>query len=131
MPWIFLTIAGLLEVVWATSMKQSQGFTKPGPSIVTIVAMIVSFVLLAVAMKSLPLSISYTVWVGIGAVGSVILGVAYFQERLNPWQILCVVLIGAGIVGLKLSTPAKPASTPVPGASTPAPSPAPPPAASP
>jgi quaternary ammonium compound-resistance protein SugE len=129
MPWLFLTIAGLLEVVWATSMKQSQGFTRLAPSIVTIVAMIVSFILLAVAMKSLPLGISYTVWVGIGAVGSVILGVAYFHERLNPWQVLCVVLIGAGIIGLKLSTPAKPAVPSVSGAATPPP--APPPGASP
>ncbi len=100
-PWIYLIIAGLLEVVWATAMKRSDGFTKLGPSVVTIVAMIVSFALLALAMKQLPLSVSYTVWVGIGAVGSAIMGVVWYGERLNAAQWVCMVLIAAGIVGLK------------------------------
>lgn len=106
-PWIYLIIAGLLEVVWATAMKKSDGFTKLGPSVVTIVAMIVSFGLLALAMKQLPLSVSYTVWVGIGAVGSAIMGVVWYGERLNAAQWVCMALIAAGIVGLKvLGTPA-------------------------
>lgn len=101
-PWIYLIIAGLLEVVWATAMKKSEGFSKLGPSVVTIVAMIVSFGLLALAMKQLPLSVSYTVWVGIGAVGSAIMGVVWYGERLNAAQWVCMALIAAGIVGLKV-----------------------------
>lgn len=100
-PWIYLIIAGVLEVVWATAMKKSDGFSKLGPSVVTIVAMIVSFALLALAMKSLPLSVSYTVWVGIGAVGSAIMGVVWYGERLNAAQWVCMGLVAVGIVGLK------------------------------
>ena len=111
MPWIYLTVAGLLEVVWASAMKSSKGFTLLWPSIVTIAAMIASFTLLALAMKSLPLSISYTAWVGIGAVGATIVGVTYFQERLTPMQLTCMVLIAAGIVGLKVFTPPAPDPT--------------------
>lgn len=81
MAWILLVVAGLLEVVWAIGMKQSQGFTKLWPSVWTIDAMLASFGLLAVAMRTLPLGISYTVWVGIGAVGSVIAGAALFGEH--------------------------------------------------
>ena len=105
-PWILLAIAGLLEVVWATGLKQSKGFTKLAPSVVTIVAMLASFYLLAWAMKSLPMGISYTVWVGIGAVGAVIVGAAFMGEKLTGVQGLCLAMIILGIVGLKLSTPA-------------------------
>lgn len=107
MAWILLVIAGLLEVVWAIGMKQSQGFTKLWPSVWTIGAMLASFGLLAVAMRTLPLGISYTVWVGIGAVGSVIAGAALFGERMNAVQFACVALIGLGIVGLKVATSGK------------------------
>jgi len=110
MPWILLTVAGLLEIVWATAMKRSDGFSKPMPAAVTIIAMLASFALLAFAMKHLPLSVSYTVWVGIGAVGSCIVGVVWMHEKLSPGQILCLVAIAGGIVGLKLLTPAVPVS---------------------
>jgi len=110
MPWILLTLAGLLEIVWATAMKRSDGFSRPVPSAVTVVAMLASFALLAFAMKHLPLSVSYTVWVGIGAVGSCVVGVAWLGERLSIGQVVCLVAIAAGIVGLKLLTPAAPSS---------------------
>jgi quaternary ammonium compound-resistance protein SugE len=111
MPWIYLTVAGLLEVLWASAMNKSKGFTLLWPSVVTIAAMIASFTLLALAMKSIPMSISYTIWVGIGAVGAAIVGVTYFHERLTPMQLACMVLIAAGIVGLKVFTPPTPVAT--------------------
>lgn len=106
MPWILLTIAGLLEVVWASAMKKSHGFAVLTPSVVTVVAMLASVGLLALAMKSLPLGVSYSVWVGIGAVGSTIVGVVWLGERLSPGQVVCLALIAAGIVGLRLLSPA-------------------------
>lgn len=84
-------------------MKQSHGFTRLWPSVWTIAAMLASFGLLAIAMRSLPLGVSYTVWVGIGAVGSVIAGAALFGERLSGAQFACVAMIGLGIVGLKIT----------------------------
>ncbi len=107
-PWILLTVAGLLEVVWATGLKQSKGFTKLAPSVVTVTAMLASFYLLAMAMRTLPMGISYTVWVGIGAVGAVVVGAVFLGERVTPLQALCLAMIILGIVGLKLS--AAPAS---------------------
>jgi quaternary ammonium compound-resistance protein SugE len=101
LPWILLVLAGLLEVVWAIGLKQTAGFTRLWPSVITIAAMIASFLLLARVMQSLPLGISYTVWVGIGAVGSVIAGVTLFGERLGPLQVVCISAIALGIVGLK------------------------------
>lgn len=98
---LLVVIAGLLEVVWATAMKSSQGFTKLNASIVTIVAMIASFTLLSIAMKSLPLAVAYPIWVGIGAIGSAIAGVVLHSERLTPGQWLSVGLVAAGIFGLK------------------------------
>ena len=98
MPWIFLFVAGLLEVVWAFTMKLSQGFTRLGPSIVTLLAMLASFGLLSVAMRSLPLSTAYTVWTGIGAVGAFVVGVAMLGEPLNFMRVLATVLIVLGIV---------------------------------
>lgn len=103
MAWFLLFIAGLLEVVWAIGMKQSQGFTKLWPSVWTIVAMLASFGLLAQAMRTLPLGVSYTVWVGIGAVGSVLAGTFLFGEKLNVVQFACVAMIGLGILGLKFT----------------------------
>lgn len=103
MAWILLVVAGLLEVVWAIGMKQSHGFTRLWPSVWTIAAMLASFGLLAIAMRTLPLGVSYTVWVGIGAVGSVIAGATLFGERLSAAQFACVAMIGLGIVGLKLT----------------------------
>lgn len=104
MAWVWLTIAGLLEVVWAVSMKKSVGFTKFWPTVITVAVMVASFLLLAKAMKSLPLGVSYTVWVGIGAVGSVLAGAWFLRERLSTPQMLFLILIGVGIVGLKLTT---------------------------
>lgn len=101
MAWILLVIAGLLEVVWAIGMKKSAGFTKPWPTVWTITTMLASFALLAQAMKTLPLGVSYTVWVGIGAVGSVLAGAALFGERLTVLQYAMVAMIGLGILGLK------------------------------
>jgi len=104
MAWISLFIAGLFEVVWAFSMKQSAGFTRLGPSVVTIVAMIISFVLLAWSMRSLPLGTAYTVWTGIGAVGAFVAGAAFLGEPLTPMRITAAVLIVSGLVLMKLSS---------------------------
>lgn len=105
MPWIYLAVAGVLEVVWAYFMKQSDGFTKPVESAVTIVTMIASFALLALAMKALPLGTSYAVWTGIGAVGAFIVGIAFLGESANLMRLASAGLILAGIIGLKLATP--------------------------
>ena len=104
MPWILLIIAGLAEVGWTIGMKYSDGFTKLIPSIITIVFAWISFYLLSLAMKDIPLSTSYPVWVGIGAVGAVIAGVVLFGETLTIIKIICLTMIVAGIVGLKMAT---------------------------
>ena len=104
MAWIFLFFAGLLEVVWAYSMKLSVGFTKPFPSMVTIVAMIASFGLLAMAMKSLPLGTAYTIWTGIGAVGAFVLGIVVLGEPASAMRVAAAVLIVAGLVLMKFSS---------------------------
>ncbi|HEV7341408.1 MAG TPA: quaternary ammonium compound efflux SMR transporter SugE [Sphingopyxis sp.] len=106
MAWIYLAIAGVLEIVWAFSMKQSDGFSKLGPSLVTIAAMIASFGLLALAMKSLPLGTAYTIWTGIGAVGAFIVGIAVLGEQASAMRIVAALLIVSGLVLMKLSSPA-------------------------
>jgi quaternary ammonium compound-resistance protein SugE len=106
MPWIYLTIAGFFEVVWALAMKQSDGFTRPGPTVVTIAAMIASFALLSLSMKSLPLGTAYTIWTGIGAVGAFTVGIVFLGEAANPLRILAALLIVAGLVLMKLASPA-------------------------
>lgn len=103
MAWFYLLIAGALEVVWAFSMKQSQGFTRLVPSVVTLVAMTASFGLLAVAMRSLPLGTAYTIWTGIGAVGAFAVGVLFLGEQLGAMRVLAAVLIVAGLVLMKVS----------------------------
>lgn len=105
MSWIILFIAGLLEVVWAIGLKYTHGFTRLVPSMITVTAMIVSIVMLSWAMKSLPTGTAYAVWTGIGAVGAAITGIVLFGESANPARLLSLVLIVAGIIGLKLSTP--------------------------
>lgn len=105
MPWILLVLAGLLEVGWAIGLKYTEGFTRLWPSVGTIAAMGISLLLLGTAMKSLPVGTAYAVWVGIGAVGTVILGIVLFNEPLNALRVGSVVLIVAGLVGLKLATP--------------------------
>jgi len=104
MAWVYLLLAGILEVIWAYSMKQSEGFTRLGPSAVTIVTMIASFGLLAVAMRSLPLGTAYTIWTGIGAVGAFIVGVMVLGEQLTAMRVGAAVLIVSGLVLMKLSS---------------------------
>lgn len=103
MAWIYLLLAGLLEVVWAYSMKLSEGFSKPLPAAITIVTMIGSFALLAMAMRSLPLGTAYTIWTGIGAVGAFVLGIVALGEPVTPMRIGAAVLIVSGLVLMKLS----------------------------
>jgi quaternary ammonium compound-resistance protein SugE len=106
--WAILLVAGLLEIVWATSMKASEGFTRHLYTGITLVAAWLSFWLLGVAMKSLPLGTAYAVWTGIGAVGAAVLGMVYFKEPATVARILCIAAIVGGILGLKLLHPASP-----------------------
>ncbi|MCD2518730.1 multidrug efflux SMR transporter [Massilia sp. G4R7] len=103
MAWIMLLVAGLFEVVWAYSMKQSAGFTRLLPTLVTIVGMVISFVLLSAAMRSIPLGTAYTIWTGIGAVGAFLVGVAVLGEQVNTMRVIAAVLIVSGLVLMKLS----------------------------
>lgn len=103
MAWLLLVMAGLLEVAWAVGLKYSEGFSRLVPSVCTVVAMIASFALLSHALKTIPVGTGYAVWTGIGAVGTAILGVVLFSEPLALGRLLCISLIVAGIVGLKLT----------------------------
>jgi quaternary ammonium compound-resistance protein SugE len=103
MAWSLLLVAGLLEVGWAIGLKYTEGFTRLWPSVFTLAAMVLSVVLLGVAMKSLPVGTSYAVWVGVGAVGTAILGMVLFGEPATAGRIASLGLIVAGIVGLKLA----------------------------
>jgi quaternary ammonium compound-resistance protein SugE len=105
MAWIVLVLAGLFEIGWAIGLKYTEGFTRLWPSLWTIAAMIVSLGLLGLAMKSLPVGTSYAVWVGVGAVGTAILGIVLLGEPATAGRIASLALIVAGIVGLKLSSP--------------------------
>ena len=106
MAWVILVIAGLFEVGWAIGLKYTEGFTRLWPTVGTVVAMIISLGLLGIAMKSLPVGTSYAVWVGVGAVGTVILGIILLGEAANAARLISVAFIIAGIIGLKLATPA-------------------------
>lgn len=106
MNWLLLIIAGLFEVGWAIGLKYTHGFTRLWPSVATLAAIVISMGLLGIAMKSLPVGTAYAVWVGVGMVGAAVLGIVLFGEPVNIWRILSLSLIVAGIVGLKLSTPA-------------------------
>jgi quaternary ammonium compound-resistance protein SugE len=101
LAWIFLLLAGLLEIVWATAMKLSDGFSRPGASAVTLIASMGSFVLLAFAMRSLPLGTAYTVWTGIGAIGAFVVGIVYLGESVTLVRVLAAILILTGIVLMK------------------------------
>lgn len=103
MHWLYLIGAGLLEVVWATTMKQSEGFTRLTPSLITIVAMLASFSLLALAMRSLPLGTAYAIWTGIGALGAFLVGILWMGEAATAMRIVAALLILSGIVLMKLS----------------------------
>lgn len=105
--WIYLILAGICEIGWAFGLKYSEGFTKLGVSIVTVVVMILSFVLLAQAMKHLPLGTAYAIWTGIGAAGTAILGIVFLNEPRDALRIFCILLIIAGVVGLKVFSGAK------------------------
>jgi quaternary ammonium compound-resistance protein SugE len=105
MAWVILVLAGLFEIAWAMGLKYTEGFTRFWPSVGTLAAMIVSVVLLGVAMKSLPVGTSYAVWVGVGAVGTALLGIVLFGESASAGRLASLALIVAGIVGLKLATP--------------------------
>jgi quaternary ammonium compound-resistance protein SugE len=105
MPWIILVLAGLFEVGWAIGLKYTDGYTRLWPTLGTVAAMIISVLLLGVAMKSLPVGTSYAVWVGVGAVGTAILGILLFDEPADIGRLASLGLIVAGIVGLKLATP--------------------------
>jgi len=103
MAWIILLVAGLFEVAWAVGLKYTEGFTRLWPSVGTAAAMVASVVLLGWAMRTLPVGTAYAVWTGIGAVGTVILGIFLFGEPATVARLLCVALIVAGIVGLKVT----------------------------
>jgi quaternary ammonium compound-resistance protein SugE len=103
MAWIYLATAGVLETVWATALKQSDGFSRLGPSVITVVAMAASIYLLALAMRVLPLGTAYAVWTGIGAVGAAVLGMVLLGESVAPLRIVSILLIILGIVGLRLT----------------------------
>ena len=105
MPWILLVLAGLFEVGWAIGLKYTDGFTRFWPTVGTLAAMVISLGLLGVAMKSLPVGTSYAVWVGVGAVGTAILGIVLLGEPANAGRLVSLGLIVAGIVGLKLASP--------------------------
>jgi len=105
MAWLVLAIAGLCEIGWAIGLKYTEGFTRLLPSVLTVLAMIVSVALLGWALKSLPVGTAYAVWTGIGAVGTAILGIVLFGDPATVARLLCIGLIVAGIVGLKVVTP--------------------------
>ena len=106
MAWLYLLVAGLLEIAWAVGLKLSQGFSRPLPTAFTIVTMIGSFVFLSLAMRSLPLGTAYAIWTGIGAIGTATLGIFLLDESAAAARLVCIVLIVAGIVGLKLTSSA-------------------------
>jgi quaternary ammonium compound-resistance protein SugE len=105
MAWFYLIVAGLLETGWAIGLKYSEGFSRLGPSILTVLAMIASFWLLALALNTLPLGTAYAVWTGIGTVGTVLLGIVLFNEPVEVLRLSCIGLIVAGVVGLRLIAP--------------------------
>lgn len=103
MSWVILVLAGLFEVGWAIGLKYTDGFTRLWPTVWTVLAMIVSLGLLGIAMKSLPVGTAYSIWVGVGAVGTVILGIVLLGESANATRLISVALIIVGIIGLKLA----------------------------
>lgn len=104
MKWIMLLIAGVTEVTWAVAMKAADGFTKTVPSVITVVGYVLSAVFLSMALKELPLGTAYAMWTGFGIVGTAMLGVLLFHETMSITQVICVLLIVTGIVGLKLTS---------------------------
>jgi quaternary ammonium compound-resistance protein SugE len=105
MPWVILFIAGLLEMVWALLLKQSESFTRPGPTVGFLVALFLSMFLLSQALKSLPVGTAYAVWTGIGAAGTAIVGMLFLGESRDVLKLLSLVMLVAGIIGLRLNSP--------------------------
>lgn len=105
MVWLILLLAGLMEVGWAVGLKYTESFTRLVPSVLTLIAMAISFWLISIALKTLPMGTVYAVWTGIGAVGTVILGIVLFNEPATLARLTCVGLIVAGIAGLKILSP--------------------------
>ncbi len=103
MAWVILVLAGLFEVGWAIGLKYTEGFTRLWPSLWTVLAIVSSLWLLAIAMKSLPIGTAYSVWVGVGVVGTVILGTVLFEEPINAARLISIMLIIIGIIGLKMT----------------------------
>lgn len=104
MAWVYLIFAGLFEIVWATAMKLSDGFSKPLYTIITIATMIVSFWLLSLAMKTLPLGTAYTIWTGIGAIGAFVVGIIWMGDEISAARVVAAVLIVSGLVLMKTSS---------------------------
>ena len=104
MPWIYLALAGLFEVAWAIGLKYTEGFTRLWPSVATVAAILVSVVLLAMAVKTLPIGTAYAIWTGMGAVGAVMLGMLLFGDPVSPLRLACVGLVLLGMVGLKFTS---------------------------
>jgi quaternary ammonium compound-resistance protein SugE len=102
-PWIALTLAGLLEIGWAAGLKYTEGFTKLWPSAITVMFMIASFYCLSLSFKTIPIGTAYAVWTGIGAVGIVLFGIFFHNEPVNLARIICIFMVVAGIIGLKLT----------------------------
>jgi quaternary ammonium compound-resistance protein SugE len=111
MAWIYLVIAGLFEIVWALGMKKADGFTRLWPTVWTVAAMIVSFVLLGLAVKSLPVGTAYAIWTGIGAAGTAAFGILIYNEAFTVARVGCILLILAGTIGLKLTVGPEAAAT--------------------
>ena len=105
MAWVLLLVAGLLEIVWAFTMKLSQGFTQPRTSVVTLLAMLASVSLLSASMRTLPLGTAYPIWTGIGAVGAFVVGIAVLGESISITRVVAAVLIVSGLILMKVSTP--------------------------
>lgn len=105
MAWVYLFIAGLMEIGWAVGMKYADGFTRLWPSVITIASIAVSLFLLSLSLKSIPIGTAYAVWAGIGTVGTALVGIAIYSESADPARLACIGLIAAGLVGLKLVTP--------------------------
>lgn len=104
MSWLFLIVTGVFECVWSTTMKLSEGFSRPGYAVATVVGMVVSFAALIRATKELPISLAYPIWTGIGAVGAVLVGVFLFRDRINPVTCIFVAMLIVGIIGIKLTS---------------------------
>ncbi|MGJ5178319.1 DMT family transporter [Bradyrhizobium oligotrophicum] len=103
--WLALVAAGLLEIIWALGLKHSDGLTRFWPSVATVIAILLSFAMMSLALRSLPFGTAYAVWTGIGAAGSIIAGMILYSEPADPMRLLCLTLIIAGMVGLKLNSP--------------------------